>query len=253
MKRETQLLRRYIREAIDLGNIQFSPSRLDGAEKTEPNTPEEDELYNSLYRRVSGIANVDSKTAEKLSQLIDSEKYGTRGSGFFQGPPPNTTLYRGHAVGREWVRKHIPANYSIKTSTSPRRLVDAEVVPLKTPYVFEERRGWTYKPMTASIWAIDYAMGTQDLGPGDNRNKNFAVVYVINIDDVPHNAMLDFQHSVYKTSAGDTFANEQEVMNLFPITVTSVKIIDVGATIWGSASGDLKHGRGRPRDTRILT
>lgn len=230
MQCKIPLLRRYIREAIDLGDVQFSPSRLDGAVKTEPNTPEEDALYTSLYRRVSGIEDVDEKTAQIISQLIDSEKYGAKGTGFFQGPQPGTKLYRGHAVDQAWVNKHVPAKYSIPAATSriSRKLMDSEEILLKVPYVFTQRRGWTYKLITASMWAADYATGQQTLGgykSSHDPTKNFAVVYIIDTSEVPSNAMLDFEHSVYKTAAGSEFTSEQEVMNLAPISVSKVKIV----------------------------
>lgn len=229
-KEDYSLIRRYIREAIDLGDVQFSPSRVDGAVKTEPNTPEEDALYTSLYRRVSGIEDVDEKAAKILSQLIDSEKYGVRGSGFFQGPRPGTKLYRGHAVDQAWVDKHVPAKYSIPMATSriSRKLMDSEEILLKAPYVFTQRRGWSYKLITASMWAADYATGQQTLGgykSSYDPTKNFAVVYIIDTSEVPSNAMLDFEHSVYKTAAGNEFTSEQEVMNLTPINISKVKIV----------------------------
>jgi hypothetical protein len=228
------LLRRYIKEAIDLGKVQFSPSRVDGVNSTEPNTPEENALYNSLQRRIIGMEDIDEKTAHILSQLINSEKYGKRGSGFFQGPQLGTQLYRGHAVDQTWVDKHVPAQYNIPRvdGSRPRALMDSEEITLKTPHVFTQRRGWTYKLITAAVWASDYATGHQKLGGYNSTpdlTKNFAVVYIIDTDKIPPNAMLDFEHSVYKTATGREFSSEQEVMNLLPINVTKVKIVSTSS------------------------
>ena len=89
MKREDySLIRRYIREAIDLGNIQFSPNRIDAVDKSEPDTPEEARLYAELMMRVKKGRALNQETANTIIDLLDS-KYGQApgGSGFFTLDP----------------------------------------------------------------------------------------------------------------------------------------------------------------------
>lgn len=152
-----QLLRRYIREAIDLGNTQFAPERADGVDTSEPNTPEEETLYKSLVGRAQGSGVLNAKLTKTLRDLINSEKYGPDGSGFFGGPD-NTSqlLYRGHAYTQRWVDKHVADPSAIPVWDAERTygsgldlaLQSTGPIPLNPPYTFgpnpgEGSRGWT--------------------------------------------------------------------------------------------------------------
>lgn len=68
------VLRRLLIEAgqPDLGNIQFSPNRTDGASKEEPNTKDEDRIYRALRGWISS-STIDPDVVEKLYQLIQSK------------------------------------------------------------------------------------------------------------------------------------------------------------------------------------
>lgn len=169
MNRNVHLLRRYIREAIDLGNVQFAPERIDGVDKSEPNTPEEERLYNRLLSRAEDSAIIDAGVTKTLQDLINSEKYGPSGSGFFGGPV-NTSqlLYRGHAYTQAWVEKYVPSASEVPMwdSSNMAQINDLfdkmEPIKLNTPYTFgpnpgEGARGWTPDLHIATGFARGYA------------------------------------------------------------------------------------------------
>ena len=137
MTRSFSLLRRYIREAIDLGKVQFAMQRIDDLDRSpytddievkeipggagffakklatrklydEEDTPEERALYDELYKRLESGKHITPQTAKIIIDLIDS-KYGQApgGSGFFVEPSADTNLYRGQDVDRAWLDKHV--------------------------------------------------------------------------------------------------------------------------------------------------
>jgi hypothetical protein len=225
MKKNTILLRSFVKEAIDLGDYEFAPDRLDltPQQRAERNTEDEERLYTALRLRLDNYADIDKKTAKELSDLIGS-KYGEKGSKFFHGPQPNTLLYRGDSVGEDWIKEHMPDGYEIpRVNTLPflSKVLPAQgLITLKKPFVFRDRRGWSYTPDTTYGWAISYT---------NQVHYPYVVVYIINTNEVPKKSMIDFGHSMYKTAAGKRFQREQEVMNLKPITVKTVQIAR-----WGS-------------------
>jgi len=170
-KATDDLLRRYIREAIDLGDTQFSPERTDGVDTSEPNTPEEQELYNKLLGRAQGSGALDAKLTKTLRDLINSEKYGPDGSGFFGGPD-NTSqlLYRGHAYTQRWVDKHVADPAAIPVWDTEKTYGSGlaalvrgfgDPIPLNPPYTFgpnpgEGARGWTPDFEVAMNFARSY-------------------------------------------------------------------------------------------------
>lgn len=224
-----RLLRRYIRESIDLGNVQFSPNRLDNVDKTEPNTQTEKDLYDALKRRLSG-GPITKPTADLLKQLINSPKYGVEGSGFFAGPSNRSIpLYRGHAYSSSWVKKHVTDRAAIpKIYNSEARLqshIDSnKPIQLNPPYVFgpnsgEGFRGWTPNIEVATAFAMDYAkrMNLSFLVE-DIYEHVYATVLVLHPDRNPPDSLLDFKNGIYKTDPANALADEEEVLNIEPIT-----------------------------------
>ena len=223
--RNLRLLRRYIREAIDLGDYEFAPDRLDltPQQRAEENTEDEERLYTALRLRLDNVQDIDKKTAKELSDLIKS-KYGEKGSKFFRGPQPDTILYRGDAVDEDWVKEHMPDDHVIPSAETlaelQKALATQRLVMLKKPFTFRDRRGWSYISKAGARWSTSYV---------DRIDNPYAVVLTISTNDIPENSMIDFGHSMYKTTAGKRFQTEQEVMNLKPITVKTVQIAR-----WGS-------------------
>ena len=267
MKRSNRLLRRYIREAIDLGKIQFAPNRVDSETEEarrkafppdgqEPNTPEEEELYQELLLRVTKGKHFSDETAKTILALLDS-KYGSKGSGFFSEPPPNEPLYRGQVFDTSWMEQHIPP-YELdsvlhdKRVTSSRgqieRLLSNQIytdslVELKTPHKFTDRRGWSRDPLVAVKFAASYLMfgdeyhspaGTSsflDVGYESPSKGNVGVV-LVTTPASSGTRFLDLSSNIYKTSNTTLTSNslselskERECVNLGPVSVERVAIV----------------------------
>lgn len=98
MRLPLSALRRLIREELDLGDVVFSPRRVDGVPKNEPDTADEAALFRDLAKWVRGepdTRGVYTGLGDRLRDLLYSSKY----SDFFRSPPPDTVIYRGmHGV-----------------------------------------------------------------------------------------------------------------------------------------------------------
>jgi len=246
--RTLSLLRRYLREAIDLGQIQFSPDRTDGVSTEEQNTPEEEDLYYKLTDRITKGSHITPETAQIIIDLLDS-RYGRSGSGFFLEPPPNVELYRGHKVTNEWLSKHVSkedvrdvhaaaslSRINRSTSITLARsalfdvIVNDRLVTLKTPYVTTEMRGWSKNPEISCDWAAQYATaGDRYASPGgeklDSRESGSGIAAVLVVTPASAGSrFLDFETSMYKTSPSYAMDEERECVNLGPVTVKQVAI-----------------------------
>lgn len=89
-------LRAMIREELDLGRVVFSPERRDGVPTDEPNTPDEQEIYDGLGAWVwDKRRGADRDMVADIKTLMGDPRY----SDFFSPPSPGTVLYRGlHSV-----------------------------------------------------------------------------------------------------------------------------------------------------------
>jgi hypothetical protein len=237
--RNLHLLRRYIREAIDLGNVQFSPKRRDGAQKDEPNTPEEQKLYRDLIARVDDGENLSQSTSQTILDLLDS-RYGQApgGSGFFSEPPPNQPLYRGQDFDMEWIKKHvargdipkIPRQSDFEYTSDEDRagithLKNAirtnKLIDLAEPFTFNPLRGWSKIPAVANEYATRYArLGDEYQGTPP---KGVAVVLVA-YPSTSGARFLDLSTSIYKTDDGFHVEHEEECVNLQPVKVHQAAI-----------------------------
>lgn len=235
------LLRRYVREAIDLGKVQFSSERTDDVDKSEPDTWEEGRLYAELMMRVKKGRPLNQETADTILDLLDS-KYGQApgGSGFFSEPQPNQTLYRGQDFDVEWLRKHV----SPKDISWLPRLSDADngmtpytrgmarlsimiakgdLVNLTTPYTFKPLRGWSKDPAIAANFAAEYAFEGDDYAEINSPRRGVAVVLIT--QGATSNArFLDLSTSMYKTNIGAKLTHEAECINLQPVEVRKAAI-----------------------------
>lgn len=231
-------LRRLIREEIDMGDTQFSQNRLDDVDKTEPDTQEEAELFQVLRRRLGGVQQVSPATAQTLIDLINSDKYGERGSGFFGGPVNKSSiLYRGHAYSREWVKEHIDIhNVEDVTEASGYREVEGALLDeegvyfFNKPYEFglaegEGYRGWTRDMGVAAQFASQYAYFPHQVGGGD---REFAVILCMAPEDNDPDALLQFSRGIYKVRNFDSYSHEQEVLNLKPVRCRFAYIVRKG-------------------------
>lgn len=86
--------RRLLQEnSLDLGKIEFSPQRKDGAPKDEPNTDLEEEILSYLGDAVDAGEILPEEIRDTLASLMKSKKYGA----FFHAPDVDL-VYRG--IGR---------------------------------------------------------------------------------------------------------------------------------------------------------
>lgn len=235
MRKNEKILRAYIREAIDLGNIQFSPYRTDGADTSEPNTPEEEAIYGALVRRIVHNEPIDPAEVAILSDLVKSKRYGEEGSGFFAGPRnPNSTLFRGHAYPLEWGDQHgigrlavsFPTHGTNWSGVNVKRRLDLRTgdpnVTFNPPYIFgnnpgEGNRGWTVDIDVAAKFSLSYAKKLSASTGG----KVLAVVLCTVPADSPPGSFLDFRRGVYNTEDTAPFLAEREVLNLAPVACRS--------------------------------
>ena len=249
------LLRSYIREAIDLGKVQFSPVRTDFVNKDEPNTPEEEQLYQTLKSRMTLGRHLSPTDAQTIIDLLDS-KYGQApgGSGFFSEPAPDQSLFRGHIFDFDWVKRHVSsedieklsgqsvAQRSPAASPSPRMSIqhklrtalhNKDLVSL-VGYQFTPMRGWSKDPYIALDFAAEYAMvgdtyhkpeGINVMNPDKGQKGNAAVVLVTTPEESGAR-FLDLSNNMYRTnSASYAIRKERECINLGPVSVTQAAIV----------------------------
>ena len=220
------LLRHYIKETIDLGNTQFSPNRTDDVDKSEPNTPEEQKIYDALIGRVKHGKTISKDMAWTLRELINSKIYGREGSGFFDGPlDPSVPLYRGFAYPTSWFEKNIPIKTSefVDVAGSYSRFLKhvttSDPIRLDPPYIFgltdnELYRGWTLNIKVAVGFALQHAKNAT--------TPVHMAVLVLEPDWNPSNILLDFDPNVYNTTDGGDFFQEEEIINLGPVKCRDV-------------------------------
>ena len=239
--RNLRLLRRYIREAIDLGNVQFSPKRRDGVDQTEPNTPEEEALYQSLIKRVEGQAPLDAANAKILKDLINSKEYGVGGSGFFGGPASpsagqTSMLYRGQLYPQQWAEENISDLSAIPRWNGDHyqfgnHFANMKPFPLNPPYVYgpnkkEGFRGWTYDFAVARNFAMKYWMDDMRAVSEGGKYKIYSVILVLDPLRNPPDSLLDFSRNIYKTDIGRNYKHEEEVMNLEPVQCHAAYVLE---------------------------
>lgn len=245
-----RLLRRYVKEAIDLGNVQFSPVRTDFVNKDEPNTPEEEQLYQMLKSRMTLGRHLSPTDAQTIIDLLDS-KYGQApgGSGFFVEPSADTNLYRGQDVDRAWLDKHVSEEdirlleEQLRAATGKRgvgsvfpnrrlqqQINDKDLIELKVPYVFTQLRGWSKNSTKSIEFAAEYALygdrfsDSAGYTPQSMRKIQGVAAVFVTTPSTSDAKFLDFEHSMYLTGAGETFSHERECINLEPVTVRKAAI-----------------------------
>ena len=231
-----RLLLRYIKEAIDLGNVQFSPNRLDKVDKTEPNTREEEILYRNLINRVVGEKQIDAATAKDLKDLINSKKYGAAGSGFFSGPADPVMLYRGQLYPQQWAEDNI-SNFRAIPKWDGRYDQFTQIFskmtpfPLNPPYIYgpnknEGFRGWTPDFSVACRFAMSY--WEEDRGPvtRGGRYKAYAVILTLDPSRNPPDSLLDFSRNVYKTGMGRGYKHEKEILNIDSVQCHTAYVLE---------------------------
>ena len=87
-----EAIRRMIQEEIDLGKIVFSPGRRDGVPTDEPNTQEEQDIFDALDKWVHDQSELSARALhDDIPELMRDPRY----SDFFHPPPAGRPIYRG--------------------------------------------------------------------------------------------------------------------------------------------------------------
>lgn len=201
------VLNRLLREidSVNLGDVQFSPQRIDGARKDEPNTEVENKLMDDLRMWIMDNTSVgDPQNLRKtLIELMQSPKYGK----FFQPPQSNRPIYRGlYNISRETLGSWLKSCGA--DITGPRGLKQCKFI-LRSLSGGPE--SWTYSRQTA----FDFAQ----LG----KKKGFysVVVTAQPVDNL--GAFMDLSEIQKKVSFLDFgIDKEEEVLSLLPIKVSDV-------------------------------
>ena len=217
MKRDViyeRVLRRLLcEETPDLGDVEFSTKRRDGAPTNEPDTPDEAKLYDRLKRWVdSGKNQYIIGVAPIISDLMKDPKYGK----FFHAPSSSAVLHRGlRKVSFEDMSRWSGDVDSViaQMRNEPQGETDCDI----TYRSRSEACSWTYSELTADEFAAwDYFT----LGAEDNEYK---VVLTAQVGDNPEvffdlNAVQDAVPSLHFKKDG-----EGEVISMAPVRVTSIR------------------------------
>lgn len=197
------VLKRLLKESqLDIGNVQFSPNRIDGAPREEPNTPTEDKLYRDLLSWISS-ATIDPDSVEVLKGLMSSSKHGQ----FFREPPIGSEVYRGMKVTKEVISgwTGLPSE---KIADSDDAVVDFTLQPKSSAGGLAS---WSYDMSVAE----DFAYGSGKA----SRRGNYGVVLVAQVKD-NSGVFLDLDHITSKVRGFQkSSAWEQEVLALGPVRI----------------------------------
>ena len=200
------VLKRLLKEAqLDLGDVQFSPNRTDGALRSEPNTPDEERIFRALKGWVSS-ATVDPNDINDIKNLMSSPKYGK----FFKEPPRDAEVYRGIKVTQEVIAGWSGMPVDV--------LKDEDDADANFTINLKDSSGgfasWTHDLSVAE----DFAWGS---GKATKRG-NYGVVLVASVGVNP-GTFLDFHDMRTKLSGFPVSSTwEQEVLALGPVRVSEL-------------------------------
>lgn len=204
-----RVLSRLLRE-VDLGSVQFSSKRSDGARRDEPNTPDEV----AVERQISSWLEWDGDLrgpggADDLKTLMSDPRY----SKFFKGPPGDADVFRGVSM--------FPAALAAALGVSPENLGDkgeaegSYVVPLRRD---SAGASWTLEEQAAEQFAKLNALH-------DKSDDVYCVVWTADPNENP-GALLDLG-SILRRTQNDpdwkVYRDEWEVVALAPIKAHSVR------------------------------
>ena len=202
MKREAiyeRVLRRLLREASpDLGNVEFSPDRKDPALRNEPNTPEEDALYNDLRDWVVSVK-ASPTLPETIKTLMSHPKY----SRFFREPGRIENLYRGVLLTDEDMIGILGSLPSVPEGGKALKFT----VDLRNPVA-----SWTRSPDIA----YNFAAGNGSDG------KTWSVILNARAGDNP-GVFLDLHGILTQLNGWADYLSEEEVLATDTVTARGLK------------------------------
>lgn len=129
-----------------LGRIAFAQDRHDVP--SEPNTEEEDDIYDDIFRHVVDNEHFSTFSANKIKKLMSKNLYPN----MFK-EPVSSPVYRGMAVSTEWLAKALKLNKQALQKLNKGGHVEKNFT--FTPYKSEASSSWTDVIKTAKKFAIE--------------------------------------------------------------------------------------------------
>jgi hypothetical protein len=201
------VLRRLLREGhIDLGDVEFSPNRIDDVRTDEENTEEEDYLFDDLETWIRHTI-MGRETAQNIEKLSKSKKYGD----FFR-TLKSGTVYRGIKIpwttfiGSEWMD-----DMSAPMKSKP--------IPTDITYRSPHDAGvssWTYDKEEARQFALNRVIGKDW--------QNVSIVMHANASDNPGIFLdLSWIQDRITIHGVDKYRKEREVLALDDVVLERIE------------------------------
>ncbi|NBW12290.1 MAG: hypothetical protein EBR82_30090 [Caulobacteraceae bacterium] len=203
----SRVCRRLVVESgLDLGNVQFSPRRTDGAPTDEPDTDDEHDLYASIKNWVDyGVPN--RHLANQLYDLLKDPKYRS----FFR-PPRSVPIYRGlvdvpQSTVDRWLKG--PENAS-----AVKEMAESYAGEEKCDFVMDEGNpieSWSYSKDIAREFARERRPSSRCYNIVLTALPSSDLDYLVDLASIQHRVRG-------LMSAGD----EKEVLALGPVRITQI-------------------------------
>jgi len=209
MKLSVRQLRHLIREELDLGDIEFSPERTDGADTSEDNTSYEDYLFKALDNWFTGNRIPPDLEYDLRSLMSDYPK-------FFHEPRVDE-VYRGLAVAATDVARwtKLPPETFIRAGDA---MVDF------TAYPRRNSMGGTLVSWTTEYDSAEgFSKGTNIDAPSrPTRLKPVMLIMHAKVSDNP-NTFLDLADIAGRVHAFKSWSYEEEALALGPVKVYKIE------------------------------
>ena len=192
-------------EVPDLGNVQFSPQRVDGARTDEPNTDDEKRLRYDLQAWIK-YNSLPTSAAEQIRNLIKSPKY----KNFFHTIESDSVpLYRGMTLTSSQLYKYLGIDETSELPDTGKRKLAINLKNLNNANV----SSWTRDLETAQDFAD---MNVSKIQQGNAFEVVFTTLPSENIG-----VFLDLQ-DIKKKVKGFSYANEDEILALDAVKTTEI-------------------------------
>lgn len=180
-----------------LGQIAFSPNRIDNVPKIEKDTDTEAALYDALHAHIIEGEPLSEDDVAVIRALMRSDQYQK----IFKTPEVKT-IYRGMAIGAPWLRKILGLGPQAKIPVKGSQNVD---------FVYRPRQG------AASSWSRSKTAARQFFGD----EGDYIIVLTADVDENEGN-LLDAS-GIYKVAPMDMNSNEREVVGLQGVKVSKIE------------------------------
>lgn len=180
-----------------LGQIAFSPDRIDKVPKTEKNVDVEDELYDALVAHVHDNIPLTEEEIAIIKSIMKKGYY----SKIFKAPDVEK-VYRGMTINEKWLRKIL--------KLSPKAKLPAKG-SADVSFYYRPRKG------AAMSWTRSKRKASSFTGQDGSYDIIFTAITEENV-----NNFLDLS-GLYKVNPLDTYAKEKEVLGLVRVKVSRIE------------------------------